>query len=303
MLTTDTIASLASRFAIPGRVTIDAGQGGLPRLKILSPLAEAEVYLHGAHLTSYKPAGRAEVMFLSGKSLFQSGKAIRGGVPICFPWFGPRANEPAAPAHGFARLESFELESAQSDPDGTVHLSLLLHANDKTRRWWGAEFALRHRITLGNKLSMSLEMTNLGTQPITFEQAQHTYLSVADIHRVKILGLENARYLSRIEPGNDHRQPERPITFSGETDRTYLDTTATCVLEDPVMGRQIRIEKSGSHSTVIWNPWIAKSAAMADFGDDEWPGMVCIETANIGPNAVQLAAGAQHVMSTAISVL
>lgn len=303
MLSTESIESLSNRFGFADRVRIEAGEGGLPRIVVTSPLAEAEIYLHGGQVTRYKPSGQQDVLFMSSKSLFQPGKAIRGGVPICFPWFGPRSNEPAAPAHGFARLESFDLESTTVDPDGTVHLSLLMHANDLSRRWWKVEFSLRYRITIGRQLSLQLEMTNMGTQPVVFEEALHTYFRVGDIHRVKVIGLEETHYLSRVEQGDEHIQPVAPITFAGETDRTYIDTTDTCLVEDASLGRRIQIEKQGSNSTVVWNPWIDKSRAMADFGDDEWPGMVCVETGNIGPNAVLLNASATHIMQAVITVL
>jgi D-hexose-6-phosphate mutarotase len=177
-----------------------------------------------------------------------------------------------------------------------------LESNDKTRQTWPADFVARHVATVGRTLTMTLIVTNTGNSPAKFEAALHTYYTVGDIRKVHVTGLERATYLDRLKPGERFRQDDQPIRFVAETDRTYLDTTATVIIHDRVLNRRIVVQKMGSRSTVVWNPWIAKAKAMPDFGDDEWPGMLCIETANVADNAITLAVRAQHAMTAEISV-
>jgi len=283
--------------SIPG-VSRSAGRGGLERIVIDTDLAQAEIYLHGAHVTRFHPRHQAKpVLWLSASSLFEPNKPIRGGVPICFPWFGPKADDPKAPAHGVARLLTWSLEHLRQSSDGSIVAALELKAGENTRARAPGEFAIRHEITVGRTLTMRLIVRNLSAAPFRFEEALHSYFTVGDVRQISVHGLEGAGYVDRLQPGKSFLQDQNPIRFAGETDRSYLSTTATCRIEDPTLGRQITIEKSGSATTVVWNPWVDKSKAMPDFGDDEWPGMVCIETANAAANAVVLAPGGEHEMT------
>ena len=259
------------------------GQGGLPKLVIRTPQADAEIYLHGAQVTHFQPRGQKPVLFLSGKSSFEPGKPIRGGVPICFPWFGARQD---APAHGFARLREWELVCAEP---GAVTLQLV--EDD-----WGATF----RVSVGASLGMELTVKNLCREARQFEAALHTYLAVSDVRQVGITGLAGTTYLNTVGEPRENVEGTAPIRITAETDRLYLNTISTVTVEDHGWQRRIVIEKAGSHSTVVWNPWIAKAQRMADFGDDEWPGMLCVETCNVKNNAVTLATGAIHTMSAVI---
>ena len=286
---------------IPGLARFEPGAGGLTRLAITSPLAEAHIYLHGGHVTHFQPRGQSPVLFLSGRSFFESGKPIRGGVPVCFPWFGARAGQPSAPAHGFARTMPWEVESLSVDGEQTVLAVLRLTANDETRAHWPHDFILRHHIVIGQRLSMMLEVENTSREPFTYEAALHTYLAVAAARTAAITGLENAAYRDKTDSFQTKVQSAEPLRFTGETDRIFENTRAACVLHDPAGARRITVEKSGSATTVVWNPWTEKSAAMKDFGDDEWARMVCIETANAGANPITLAPGAKHAMRAVIS--
>ena len=296
------IDGLTERFAITGAVSFDAGRGGLPRIVVTTPAAEAHVYAHGAHVTHYQPAGHEPVLFVSRQSSFEHGKPIRGGVPICFPWFAVNENMPDAPSHGFARTRPWQVSSAQCVDGGAVELKFLLTGNEDTRAWWPHDFELQFIVTVGAELTMSLELRNDTQTALSCEQALHTYFAVADARSVSIHGLGNCTFFDKVDGGARKRQPDEPITFTGETDRIYQDTEADCVLEDPSMGRRIINSKSGSRSTVVWNPWQQKAAAMGDFGDDEWPGMVCIETANAGQFAVTLEPGRTHSTTARIGV-
>ena len=288
---------------LPSGVRLDTGRGGLPRLLVETDTCTAELYLHGAHLCRWQPRSQPHpVLWMSGESRFEAGAPIRGGVPICVPWFGPKAGDPAAPAHGVARISSWTLESAAMEPDETVRIRLGLACGPAASPYLRHDCVLAFEMRLGSDLAMTLTVTNPAKTPFTFEEALHTYFAVGDVRRVAVKGLEGAGYIDKVDGAKRRTQDEHPITIAAETDRLYLDTESAVVLTDPVFGRRIRVSKTGSRSTVVWNPWIAKSRAMPDFGDDEWPGMICIETANAGDHAVTLPAHTSHTMTAAISV-
>jgi len=293
------ITELNQKHAISGAAEIIAAGGGLPAVRVLGP-AHGLIYLHGAHVADWHPPGQKEVLWMSGASLFADGKAIRGGVPICFPWFGPLGGVAGAATHGFVRNRAWELESIRKVAAG-VEVVMKVTSDAASRAAWPHDFVLRHRVTVGSELTMTLELTNTGTAPLQAEEALHTYFSVGDIKQVRVQGLAGTHYIDKVD-GKKEKTQAGDVDFTGETDRVYFDTLAPTTIEDPNLRRRIRITKEGSRDTVVWNPWIAKAKAMADFGDDEWPGMVCIETANAGPNAVELPAGQQHSMSAVISV-
>ena len=287
---------------IPGLARFEPGGGGLTRLAVTTPLAEAHVYLHGGHVTHFQPRGREPVLFLSARSFFESGRAIRGGVPVCFPWFAARAGQPDAPMHGFARTMPWQVESLAVDGDQTVLAVLRLASDDATRAHWPHDFVLRHHIVIGTRLSMLLEVENTSREPFTYEAALHTYLAVADARAASITGLENASYRDKTDGFQTKTQPPEPLRFTGETDRVFENTRAACELHDPAGARRIRVEKSGSATTVVWNPWSEKAAAMKDLAADEWPRMACIETANAGANAITLPPGAKHSMRAILAL-
>jgi len=289
-----TLQSLCEQFKVPG-LHFEAGQGGLTKAVVATPVASGEIYLHGAHVTSWQPAGHEPVLWMSRSSLFQLGKPIRGGVPICFPWFGPHASDPSAPAHGFARTAMWEVAEARPTAEGGISVTLQTRIDP---------FAVRFTVEFGSVLRMTLA-TELATGVSTshrFEDALHTYFSVSDVRNISITGLERSRYIDKLDGAAEKPATGVAIEFIGETDRVYFDSDSECHLHDPGRKRSIAVSKSGSHSTVVWNPWIAKSARMPDFGDHEWPEMVCIETANVGANAVELAPKSIHSTTVVIRV-
>lgn len=292
-----------NEFEVPGIVSIGPGQGGLTVITVTAALATAEIYLHGGQITRFKPVGEDPVLWLSARSVFNKAKAIRGGVPVCFPWFGANEADARAPAHGFARLAEWRIESVQQQPSGAVKVVLGLEADAATRAIWPAAFSARQTITVGRELDVCLTITNMQDTAISFEEALHTYLVVSDVRSVTIEGLGGVRYADKLEGGAVKVQEAAAIAFTGETDRVYMDVPEVCVLHDPGLARRIEVQSSGSRDTVVWNPWDGKAARMADFGDAEWPGMVCIETANTGANRVELAAGAVHAMSATLRVV
>lgn len=290
------------RFTIPGIVRVEAGEGGLPRFVVSGRDGAAHVYLHGAHVTHFQPTGGEPVLFLSGKSLYAEGKAIRGGVPVIFPWFGAKEGDSAAPAHGFARVLDWEPTDVRQESDGRVILTLELGSSDRTRKAWPFDFRLRYTIAVGRSLELALEVQNLSGGEFRFEEALHTYLAVSDVRQVDVEGLGGKTYIDKMDSGRRKVQPPGAIRIEGETDRVYLNTTDGVVVTDPGFKRDVIVTKQGSAATVLWNPWIAKAKSMSDFGDDEWPHMLCVETANVSDNAVTLAPGATHRMSATIAV-
>lgn len=295
-------ADLASRFDIPGVVRFEEAPGGLVRASISTSAAEAELYVHGAHLTRWAPRGQKPVLFLSSKSLFVAGKAIRGGVPVIFPWFGDRSDGRAGPAHGFARTTQWAVEDTKYREDGKVEITLALTPNDTTRALGYSDFYLRYRVTVGAELEMELEARNDGAEPLTYEEALHTYLAVGDVREASVTGLEGTVYIDKTDGFKRKTLGREPMRIAKETDEVHLDTVGACSVHDPVWKRRIIVEKSGSRSTVVWNPWIEKTKGMSDMAADGWLGMLCIETANAADDAVHLPPGASHKMGASIRV-
>jgi D-hexose-6-phosphate mutarotase len=295
------LQSLNERFSIPGTLRFQAGNGGLIRAVCTTPGAEAHVYLHGAHVTHYQRKGEKPLIFMSAKSHFEPGKPIRGGVPICFPWFGPKKDNAMAPAHGFARLNEWSVESTKKSADGGVQITFSIYSDDSTRHFWPHDFQAHYTVSVGANLHLKLEVRNIGSMPMVFEEALHTYFSIADIRQALVEGLGGVDYLDKVQGGKRMSQGIDPLAFTGETDRVYLNTHSTCNAHDRAGGRTISVVKNGSNTTVIWNPWIAKAKAMADFGDDEWPNMLCIETCNVADFAVHLPSGISHTMEAIIT--
>lgn len=287
---------------MPDSIKLSEGRGGLRRIQVATRLAEAEIYLQGAHVTHFQPHGRQPVLFMSAKSQFEAGKPIRGGVPICFPWFGPRQDGLPGGIHGFARLSEWRLTDAGEAADGTVELCFEFDAGTAAPELWKAGLQARYCVGIGRELRLTLHVRNATAAPVKFEEALHTYLAVGDVREASVDGLAGAACIDRLAPARDAKQGPEPIRITAETDRLYVGTRSTCTVHDPAWKRRIVVEKSGSDTTVVWNPWVAKAKAMPDFGDDEWPGMLCVETCNAGPNSVSLAAGESNCMGAVIRV-
>jgi len=295
-------AKPANQFDIPNALRFEDAPGGLVRAVISTPAAEADVYLQGGHVTHWTPRGQRPVLFVSPKSLFAAGKAIRGGVPIIFPWFGGRSDGKPGPAHGFARSMEWAIEGTKLRNDGKVEITLALAPNDTTRGLGYSAFHLTFRVAIGAELEMELETRNDAKEPLTYEEALHTYFSIADIDKASVSGLEGTTFIDKTDGFKRKNLGNEPVRIAKETDQVHLSTQATCVVHDPVWNRRIIVEKSGSDSTVVWNPWIDKTKGMSDMAPDDWKGMICVETANAADNAVHLSPGASHKLTASIRV-
>jgi glucose-6-phosphate 1-epimerase len=295
------IDALNRGFGIPHRVQALSGNGGLPKIRVTAPSASAEIYLHGAQLTSWQPAGGEEVLFLSDHSHWQDGRAIRGGIPVCFPWFRAKADDPAAPAHGVVRTKEWRLESVAIDGESVVVLCSTEN-DEATQRWWPHGFRLTHRLSIGKSLRLELQVTNTGQTSFRFEEALHTYFRVSDVERVSIRGLDRVAYLDNFD-GNRRKTQPGDLILTGKTDNAYIDVAGPAELIDPARRRVIRTEKVNSATTVVWNPWQEGAGSLADLGNDEWRQFACVEASNILGSAITLAPGQEHRMQATLSIV
>jgi glucose-6-phosphate 1-epimerase len=219
---------------------------------------------------------------------------------VCFPWFGNKTDDHAAPAHGFVRTKAWTLESIGQAGD-SVAVSVATSSDDETKKRWPCDFRLVLRAAFGAELRVDLTATNTGASPFTFEEALHTYFAVGDIAAVRITGLDGVRYADKVLDFREDVQTGA-IAIAGETDRVYRDTRAAVDIVDPSLDRLIRVGKAHSDSTVVWNPWIEKARGLSDLRDDDWVRMVCVETCNVRASAVELLPGRSHTMTVTVSV-
>jgi glucose-6-phosphate 1-epimerase len=296
----ETIEESNRRFALPGTAEIVEGNGRLAKLKITTPEATGEMYLHGAQVASWRPAGAEEVLFLSSHSKWEDGSAIRGGIPICFPWFRAKADNPKAPAHGFVRTKAWKLDSVTKDGD-TVTVSMSTGNDEDTTKWWPSDFRLVHRVTFGRDLKLNLAVTNTGTTPLYFEEALHTYHKVGQIDNIRVQGLDGVPYLDNTDANREKTQ-HGDVVITTQTDSAYVNTQHPLELVDPELHRRIRITKENSLTTVVWNPWSQGAQSLSDLGDDEWQQFVCVEASNILGCAVKLEPRQQHSIRATIGV-
>jgi glucose-6-phosphate 1-epimerase len=295
------LQTLNQRFSIPGHVQFKEWPGGLAVAEIANAHGDATIALQGAHVMTWQPKGQEPVIWLSKFAKFAQGKSIRGGVPICWPWFGPHAADSKLPAHGYARTVMWEVRETSTGGDGSTNIRLGLVDTDATRAQWPHPSSVEVTIKVGKELRVELTTRNLGNAPFELGEALHTYFHISDVANMAIRGLENCDYLDKVE--NFARKTQQgPIVIESEVDRVYVNTESACVIEDRGLKRGIRIAKEGSRSTVVWNPWTEKAEKMGDFGPDGFRGMVCVETANAMENVVTVAPGSVHSLVAVFSI-
>jgi D-hexose-6-phosphate mutarotase len=238
---------------------------------------------------------------LSGESRYEPGKAIRGGIPISWPWFADHPSDSTKPAHGFARTSLWKVTGTQHISTDETEITMVLNESPGTHKLWDYSFDLELKVLVGAELSVVLKMTNTGEEAFTVTSAFHSYYNVGNITQVEIHGLEDTEYIDKVDKYTKKRQ-SGPVTIAGETDRIFLDTETECIIKDLKLNRNMRISKSGSKSTVVWNPWSDKSQKMGDLPDDGYKNFVCVESANAGPDINELAPGEQHELGLKITV-
>jgi glucose-6-phosphate 1-epimerase len=297
------LTQLNQKFAIENRVKFMSGKGGWNYVHLENNGSTAFISLYGAHVLHYTPKGEKDVLWNSETSFFEQGKPIRGGIPVCWPWFGPHISDTSKPMHGFARLSVWEVIKTSVTGSGETELVLSLSDNPGTHELWPHSFEAHLIVNLGKKLSVALKIRNTGAAPFTFAEALHTYFNVGDASQITISGLEGCTYLDGTNQNNQVHQTEKLIGIKKEENRRYLDTTATCIIHDPVFDRNIQVEKQNSNTTVVWNPWTATARLMPDFDDEGYKTMVCVEAANAFSNVVTLQPGEKYEMGTAIKII
>jgi glucose-6-phosphate 1-epimerase len=293
---------LTAKFGIAGILAFVETEHRLVKAVVSLEGVTGELYLQGAQVTAWQPPDERPVLFTSPNSAFAPERAIRGGIPIVFPWFGPNRPMPSAPQHGFARTAAWHLDGVETAGSGSLTLTLSLGDADVGSPFWPERFRAIYTVTFAQTLSLRLAVQNRAMHPVVFEEALHSYFAISDIAGVAISGLAGTTYIDKTDAARRKLQTADLVTITAETDRVYLDTPRQCLVEDRGWHRRIVIEKDGGASSVVWNPWVEKASAMADLGDPAWRGMVCVESGNIADNEVRLAADAEHQMSTTISV-
>jgi len=290
-------AELNKKFAIENHIGFKDTETGICVAEIANAQATASISLQGSHLMTWQPKSQPEpVVWLSKLAKPMPGKSIRGGVPVCWPWFGPHATQSSYPAHGFARTANWTVTASRALGHGTTEIELVLEDNEQIRSMWPPLTRLSIRLSVGERLKITLTTENLSDETVTIGEALHTYFHIGDIADIQIDGLDQCEYVDKVAGGERYRQ-NGAIAFNGETDRVYVNTEVECVILDNRLQRKIHVGKSGSHSTVVWTPWTEKADKMGDFGPDGWRSMVCVESANALENAVHVPAGGTHAMA------
>ncbi len=282
------------QYEIKGELEFVEIEHGFTYIEINNARAHATISTYSGQVLSYRPNGRAhDLLFVSDKAYYEDGKAIKGGIPVCWPWFGPDPEDQGRPAHGFVRNRQWQVAASESLADGSTKVVMSLTDSDATRKLWPHPFRLNLEITVGDSLRVELVTHNSGDKPVTVSQALHTYFQVGDISKVTVRGLEGADYIDKADDSARKTQVG-PVTIGGEVDRIYTGVTGDLAIDDESLGRIIHITSKGCSTAVIWNPWAATAASMADLDDDDYKKMICVETANAGPETVEIAAGSYY---------
>lgn len=295
------IEQLNTAFGIAGKVTFAYGKGNLVSVRISTNNAIAEISLHGAQLLSYTPKGQQDIIWMSEKSLFEEGKAIRGGIPLCFPWFGPHPVDKAKPQHGFARLQNWEVKEVKETSDEDIVVAMTLQPSEKSLALWPYHFSATAEFIIGDNLEVKLTVTNTGKETFEYSDALHTYFNISSIDTIAIEGLQDATYFDGFGTELKTQNPHL-LYFNTETNRRYVNTTSRCVIHDKGFHRKISVAKTGSKVTVVWNPGEETTKTIGDMLPNGYETFVCVEPANAyaGIDMITLAPGQTHTLSTTI---
>jgi glucose-6-phosphate 1-epimerase len=285
------IEQLNAKFGIAKQIEIIEGNGGLPFISITNSSAKALISIYAGQVLSFQPAGESDdLMFLSDKAYYQEGKAIKGGVPICWPWFGPDPDGSGRPAHGFVRNRLWNLLTTEITQTGETKVVLGLVDTEETSAIWPYSFELAIAISVGKTLTLELITRNTDVKAFSITQAFHTYFSVGDIDQVKVLGLEGKNYIDKVEKGVQ-KQQEGAIKIASEVDRIYTNTSGKLVIDDDKLKRRIIITSQGSNTAVVWNPWAEICSQMADLDNEAYKKLICVETTNAADDIVIIEPG------------
>ncbi len=292
------VEKLNRKFGIANHLRFVKKLGELTIAEIQNEFAQAKISINGAQVLHFQPANGEKMLWLSPKSELKPGRPIRGGIPVCWPWFGPHSEQPDFPLHGFARLMPWEVVSAHKNDRGEIQLVLDLQQNDDSLKYWPYQFRLVLTVTIGKELTVELTTFSNDNKDFVISEALHSYFFVKQVDKITIDGLDLVAYWDKVDATDKFQDGLLKITE--ETDHVYQNTTASCFITLPESNRRIQIDKDGSHTTVIWNPWREKAAQMPDIGESVYQEMICVETANAFQNKIQIAPGESHRMKTVI---
>ena len=263
------------------------GDAGLPLLLIENKLGRAVLALQGAHLIAFQPAGKDELLWLSPKAVLQAGKTIRGGIPLCTPWFGP--GPAGSSAHGFARTTVWSLVAANARDDGSSSVALELSSDDQLHPAWPHAFRFHLEVIVGSQLELRFSAENRSSTAAPFAFAFHSYFAVPDVSEASVSGLDGMRYIDKLDRGECKLQ-HGEVTIAAATDRIYLDVPATQILRHAA--GNVTIE-SDARCAVVWNAG-TNDVNIADIGQGNHAGYLCVERADVAERAVTLQAGGQY---------
>ncbi|WP_339330187.1 D-hexose-6-phosphate mutarotase [Aeromonas hydrophila] len=282
--------------SLTAHCTLSHHPAGQPLLTVDNGYAKAEISLFGAHVLSYQRHDEPASIWLSDKAVLDGSKPIRGGIPLCWPWFGPAPARVGSgkPSHGFARTSLWTLDGVSDHGDGTlVHLSL--RDNEATRQLWPHAFELELDVLVGKELALVLTTRNTGKAPLVYSGALHTYLQISSPESVSVSGLGEP-YADKLTGQNGQQQG--PLTLNGPLDRVYWQPAAHVSIQDGE--RETRVVSGNHDSVVVWTPWIEGATAMADMSDDGYRTMLCVEAAIASEAGVAVAPDEEHSFSTVI---
>ncbi|NWK56423.1 D-hexose-6-phosphate mutarotase [Verrucomicrobiaceae bacterium N1E253] len=287
-----------SSFGLPDILSLEEPSPGYPVIRISNPFADACIALHGAHLTHFAPQGEEPVIFTSQDAVYREGKAIRGGIPVCWPWFGAHPDgKKNLPAHGYARTTFWHLVSVKNDASGTHLLFSLPPQADKEQ---GTKLSATLEFSIGQTLTLKLTSNNISQNTQRFSEALHTYFAVDDSRHTEVSGLDGDHYIDTTGDKETRKTQSGPVGFPGEIDRIY-HSSSTLTVREQTKPRAITINKDNSQSSIIWNPGEEKGSAMGDLANDEITRFICAESANVREQSIELAAGASHTLTFNIS--
>ncbi|NJN20422.1 MAG: D-hexose-6-phosphate mutarotase [Leptolyngbya sp. RL_3_1] len=284
------LAQLNADYGIDGQLQLIAGKGDFPVIKVTNDQATALISVYGGQVLSFQPQGEPQdLMFVSDQAYYQAGKAIKGGVPICWPWFGPDPAGAGRPSHGFARNRFWQVMGTAALANGATQVRLGFRDDDGTLALWPHRFELVLEITVGTTLGMALVSRNRSDAPFEITQALHTYFTVGDIRQATVLGLDGTTYLDKVDAGKLKPQGG-PVAIAAEVDRIYTGVPKELVIQDAALDRRIRITSTGNQTAVVWNPWADISAQMADLADLDYTRFLCVETTNAAEDVITVPA-------------
>ncbi|MDA0117028.1 D-hexose-6-phosphate mutarotase [Vibrio sp. T11.5] len=246
-------------------------------VRVIHEKATAGIALHGGHIVSFTPVGQEDLIWMSDSAIFDGKAALRGGIPICWPWFG----RIAAPAHGFARTSEWSLLQHRENEQGVV-IELGLKPSEQTLSIWPHKFDARLIVEVSNELKVTLDVTNTDTKPWAFSGALHTYLNVGNIKQAQTTGM-GPEYIDSLKAG-EICQGDKVLQLTDTIDRVYTQPEAQILVKDPVLDRILSVENQGHNSAVLWNPWAQGAESMSDMSDDGYLTMLCVESTLHAPN-------------------